>query len=50
MFYVLAAVLLFLEGIGVINKPMILWALCLIAVGLACGGPSWSFWRSTPKP
>lgn len=45
MFYIFAAVLLALEIFGIISKPMIVPGLCLIAIGLATGGPSWGFWK-----
>ena len=47
MFYVVAAILFFMEAIGARSIPhATAWGLFFMALGLACGGPSWTFWRS----
>jgi len=48
MLYVVAAIFFILELAkpGFINHGMV-WGLLFIALGLAVGGPSWTFWKKT---
>jgi hypothetical protein len=48
MLYVIAAIFFLLE----LAKPGFVphgmaWGLLFVALGLACGGPSWGFWKKT---
>jgi hypothetical protein len=46
MLYVVSAILFFFEAVGVnvIPHPMV-WGFFFMALGLAVGGPSWTFWK-----
>lgn len=48
MLYVVAAIFFVLELAkpGFIHNATV-WGLLFVALGLACGGPSWTFWKKT---
>lgn len=47
MFYIVAAFLFFMEAIKEHTIPhAMVWGMFFVALGLACGGPSWNFWKS----